>query len=148
MQKNRITPITGERILDYIPQRPPVVLVDAFYGIDQEGSHSGYTVEAGHLFCRGGVLDECALIEHMAQSAALRAGYLAVSRGKRVPLGFIGAVDRCTVIRRPEAGERLRTIVRVVAEVMNVTLAEAEIRVEGEKIGECRLKIVIPEDIP
>ena len=31
------TLITGEEILEYIPQRPPVVMVDTFYGIDERG---------------------------------------------------------------------------------------------------------------
>ena len=32
--------ITGEEILEYIPQRMPIVMVDAFYGIDDRG-HRG-----------------------------------------------------------------------------------------------------------
>ena len=38
------TLITGEEILEYIPQRPPVVMVDTFYGIDERGcgTHSEF----------------------------------------------------------------------------------------------------------
>ena len=31
------TLITGEEILEYIPQRPPVVMVDTFYGAHAAG---------------------------------------------------------------------------------------------------------------
>lgn len=136
--------ISGAEISGYIPQRQPVVMVDAFYGIDGEGvSHSGFTVSADNIFCRYGEMDECALIENMAQSAALRVGWLCVSEGRPVPLGFIGAVDRCGITRKARVGDELRTGVGIVAEIGNITLAEAGIRVGGEEICRCRLKIFL-----
>ncbi len=145
MQESRKALISGEHILDYIPQRPPVVMVDSFYGIDGEGSYSGYTVTEESIFCRDGMLDECALIENMAQSAALRVGWLCVSEGREVPLGFIGSVGKCDIARKVRAGETLHTTVRVVAEVGNVTMAEAGITVAGEKICACTLKIFLQQ---
>ena len=65
------TLITGEEILEYIPQRPPVVMVDTFYGIDERGcARSGLTVTADNLLVADGVLDECGIVEHIAQSAS------------------------------------------------------------------------------
>jgi predicted hotdog family 3-hydroxylacyl-ACP dehydratase len=145
MQKNRVAVTSGDDILRYIPQRPPVVMVDAFYGLDGECSYSGYTVPGESIFCRGGILDECALIENMAQSAALRVGWLCVSEGKDVPLGFIGSVGKCDIARRARAGETLLTSVKVVAEIGNVTLAEAEITSGSERIGSCTLKIFLQQ---
>ncbi len=137
--------IEGEQILDYIPQRPPVVMVDAFYGVEGECSHSGFTVPEDCIFCRDGVLDECALIENMAQSAALRVGWLCVSEGRRVPLGFIGSVGKCVFRRRVRAGETMHTTVRVVAEVGNVTMAEAEITSGDGIICSSTLKIFLQQ---
>ena len=87
------TLITAGEILDCIPQRTPIVLVDTFYGIDERGcARSGLTVTADNLFVADGVLDECGIVEHIAQSAALRAGYMSRTMGQRVLLGYIGAV--------------------------------------------------------
>lgn len=100
------TLITGEEILEYIPQRPPVVMVDTFYGIDERGcARSGLTVTADNLFVADGVLDECGIVEHIAQSAALRAGYMNRTMGRRVQLGYIGAVNDLKV-HFPAAGEQ------------------------------------------
>ncbi|MDR1671685.1 MAG: hydroxymyristoyl-ACP dehydratase [Alistipes sp.] len=140
---DKVAIASGSQILDYIPQRPPVVMVDAFYGVEGDISLSGFTVPAGHVFCRDGELDECALVENMAQSAALRVGWLCAREGRPVPLGFIGSVAKCAIARRARAGEELRTTVTVVAEVGNVTLAEAEVASGGEKIGACTLKIFL-----
>lgn len=135
--------ISGEAILDYIPQRPPTVMVDAFYGVDGENSHSGFTVPEDSVFCTDGILDECALVENMAQSAALRVGWLCRARGHEVPLGFIGSVGKCGFSRMVRAGETLHTVVRIVAEVGDVTMAEAEVTSAGETVCVCTLKIFI-----
>ena len=145
MQTDKIALIRGEEVLGYIPQRPPVVMVDAFYGVEGECSYSSFTVPGDSIFCTNGLIDECALIENMAQSAALRVGWLCVSQGKPVPLGFIGSVGKCDIARKGRAGETLHTTVKVVAELGNVTMAEAEITVGDERICACTLKIFLQQ---
>lgn len=50
-------------------------MVDTFYGIDERGcARSGLTVTADNLFVADGVLDECGIVEHIAQSAAPEGG--------------------------------------------------------------------------
>ncbi len=142
---NKIALIEGKQILDYIPQRSPVVMVDAFYGVDGDSSYSGFTVPEDCIFCREGVLDECALVENMAQSAALRVGWLCVSAGRPVPLGFIGSVGKCDFGRKIRTGETLLTTVKVVAEVAGVTLAESEVTVGREQVASCTLKIFLQQ---
>ena len=108
------TLITGEEILEYIPQRPPVVMVDTFYGIDERGcARSGLTVTADNLLVADGVLDECGIVEHIAQPAALRAGYMNRTMGRRVQLGYIGAVNDLKVHFLPPVGSRLFVSSRV-----------------------------------
>lgn len=71
-----VTPIiSGNEIQALLPQRPPIIMVDQFYGMDETGSYSSLTIDSDNLFVRNGQLDECGLIEHIAQSAAARIGY-------------------------------------------------------------------------
>lgn len=138
--------ITGEELLEYIPQRTPIVMVDAFYGIDDQGqSRSGLTVREGNIFVADGVLDECGIVEHIAQSAALRAGYASRSRGERVRLGYIGAVNDLKVHLLPPAGSRLVTETVIEQEVMNITLIRARTECDGKTVAECRMKIYMEE---
>ena len=136
------TLITAGEILDCIPQRTPIVMVDPFYGIDEQGcARSGLTVTADNLFVADGVLDECGIVEHIAQSAALRAGYMSRTMGQRVLLGYIGAVNDLKVHFLPPVGSRLvpaRT-------VMNVTLLSARTECDGKPVAECRMKIYLEE---
>lgn len=140
------TLIAGAEILDYIPQREPVVLVDAFWGIDERGcARSGLTIGAQNLFVADGVLDECGIVEHIAQSAALRAGYLSRSRGERVRLGYIGAVNDLKIHFLPPVGSRLVTLTAVEQTVMNVTLLSARTECDGRPVAACRMKIYLEE---
>lgn len=147
MPQKELNTIQGEGVLRYIPQRPPVVMVDELAGIEGDRSYSSFTVPADNIFCRGGMLDECALVEHMAQSAALRVGYECISAGKPVPLGYIGAVQDCEFAGRVRVGETLSTSMTVVARVGEVTLAELETNVGEKKVCSLRLKIFLQHSL-
>ena len=55
---NREVIIQGEGILNLIPQRPPIVMVDSFFGIEKNHSYSGLTVTADNIFCETGEQQE------------------------------------------------------------------------------------------
>lgn len=135
--------IQDEGILNLIPQRPPIVMVDSFYGIEENCSYSGLTVTAGNIFCREGKLQEAGIIEHIAQSAAARIGYIYLQNDEQVPLGFIGSVDKLTIHDLPEVGQELLTEVTVIQEVFDITLIAARVGTAEGVVAECRMKIYL-----
>lgn len=143
---NRKAIICGDDILKLIPQRPPIVMVDSFFGIEEDRSYSGLTVTADNIFCEAGKLQETGLIEHIAQSAAARIGYLYTQKGEEVPLGFIGSVDKLKVYSLPEIGMKLFTEITVVQEVFDITLIAAQVKAGEELMAECRMKIFIKKE--
>lgn len=138
--------LSGMELLDLIPQRPPIVMVDRFFGINEEGSYTGLKVESSNLFCSEGRLDECGLTEHIAQSAAVRIGYLYTCKGEAVPVGFIGSVNKMSYYTLPEVGDDLHTCIRVEQEIFDITLISATVRVNGVIIAEGQLKIFLKKD--
>lgn len=138
--------ICGDGILKLIPQRPPIVMVDSFFGIEEDRSYSGLTVTADNIFSEAGKLQETGLIEHIAQSAAARIGYLYTQKGEDVPLGFIGSVDKLKVYSLPEIGMKLFTEITVVQEVFDITLIAAQVKAGEELMAECRMKIFIKKE--
>ena len=130
--------------LELIPQRPPMVLVDRFEGIDAEGvSTTGYTVVPAGLFVAGGRMSECGIIEHMAQSAAARIGWCCRAERRPVPVGFIGAVSRLELHDLPRTGVHLRTRLRIVQEIGPLSLAEVRTEADGRPLAEGNLKIYL-----
>lgn len=133
-----------EDILRLIPQRPPIVMIDGFEGLDEAGvSHTTFTVPSHNMFCEDGRLNECGIIEHMAQSAAARVGWIALEKGEEVRLGFIGSINKFEVGRLPRVGQKLCTDIVVVQEVFGISLVKAVVSVDGEKVAEGEMKIVL-----
>lgn len=128
-------------ILQLIPQRPPMVEVDDFYGLENQRARCGLTVREDNLLLDGEHLSASGVLEHMAQSAAARAGYLAVSGGERVKLGFIGSVNNVSFVRLPRIGEYITTTVEVLETVTSIALIAVESRVGSEPVAACRMKI-------
>lgn len=143
---NREAIIHGERILGLIPQRPPIVMVDSFFGIEENCSYSGLTVTPDNIFCEAGKLQEPGIIEHIAQSAAARIGFIYTRQGAQVPLGFIGSVDKLRIYDLPEVGMKLFTEITVVQEVFDITLIAAQVKADEKLIAECRMKIFIKKE--
>jgi predicted hotdog family 3-hydroxylacyl-ACP dehydratase len=108
-----------------IPQREPLVMVDNFHGIYGTNSYSSFTVRPDNICVRDGFLRDFGLIEHIAQSAAARAGYLAQEQGNEPPAGFIGSIDNFTLTMLPAAGTTLYTRITVEQEFENITLISA-----------------------
>lgn len=140
--------ITGTDVLSLIPQRPPMAMVDAFRGIDVDGlSWTGLTVRADNVFVLGGVFIAPGVIEHMAQSAAARAGYLCMKEGRAVPVGFIASIENMTFsCCLPHEGDTLETSVEVVADIFNMSLVHAVCRAGGNIVAEGNMKIYTQDE--
>ena len=143
---NREAIIHGEGILGLIPQRPPIVMVDSFFGIEENCSYSGLTITSDNIFCEAGKLQEPGIIEHIAQSAAARIGFIYTRQVAQGPLGFIGSVDKLKIYNLPEVGMKLFTEITVVQEVFDITLVSAQVKAGEELIAECRMKIFIKKE--
>lgn len=140
------TDIHGDMILELIPQRPPMVMVDSFYGIEDEVSRSALTVTADNAFCIGGSLAEPGILEHMAQSAAARIGYIYRDRGKDVPLGFIASIEKMQFYGTVREGSVLETEVTVLQEIFGISLVRVETRSAGDLIAAGNMKIFLEVD--
>ena len=132
-------------IIEFIPQRAPIVMVDEFLGVEGNVSVSRLTIEPDNIFCEEGAFSECGVIEHIAQSAALRMGYIYKNQGKEVPLGYIGSVNKFKFYYSPLVGDKLQTKITVEQELMNISLISAVVTKEDIVVAECTMKIFLQE---
>lgn len=133
-------------ILDLIPQRPPIVMVDEFLGIEDNISRTRFTVKEDNIFVDNGLFSECGLIEHIAQSAAARIGYICKSAGQPVKIGYIGSVNNFTLSRHPKPGSVIYTDIEVLQDVMGISLIKACCSVDNVEVASCRMKIFLKND--
>lgn len=137
-------PITDKNeVIELLPQRPPVVMVDKLLFNDETRTISGLTILEENIFCEKGFLKEPGIIENIAQTAAARAGYYYKSKNEKTPIGFIGALKNIYINFLPEVGKELVTEVKVEGEVMNATLISAEVKCEDRVVAGGEMKIFI-----
>lgn len=138
--------ISGDELLEYIPQRSPFVMVDSYYGKRELSSFTGLTVRDGNVLTDGNLFSESGLIEHMAQSAAVSAGVDFIARGSSVPKGFIGAVSKMKIRILPEVGKKLNTTITEIQKFQGISLVSAKVECEDQIVAECELKIFLQEN--
>lgn len=133
-------------IIDLIPQRTPIVMVDEFLGIEESVSKSSLTVREDNIFVDDATLSECGLIEHIAQSAAARVGHIFNTLNRPIPIGYIGSVNDFAIAAHPKVGDTIYTTIEVIQEVFNITLIRAVCRVNDVEIATCKMKIFLDTD--
>jgi len=135
--------VSKSEIHRYIPQRAPMIMVDALIECRSHKYVSQFCPESNNLFNTNGFFNESGLCENMAQTAALGVGYFAVINKKDVPLGFIGAIKNLKIYTRSRIGENLTTTITILHEVLNARIAKAEVQSENGMIAEGEYKIFI-----
>jgi len=136
---------SGEEILKYIPQRTPIVMVSALYRADEVSADTGLLITSENIFVDKNHFTEPGIVEHIAQSAALHAGYGFISIGKPVPIGYIAMVKDLAILALPKVNEELKTHVKVINNIMNVMLVKAEVKANEQIIASCEMRVFIKE---
>ena len=63
-------------VQELLPQRPPFVMIDRLVYNDETTTVTEFEVKADNLFAEGDLLNPCALVENIAQTCAVRMGYI------------------------------------------------------------------------
>lgn len=146
--------VSRQDVLNFIPQRQPIVVVHGLLSHAENTSTSVFHVEADHLFVRDGKFLPSGLMENIAQTAALRSGYhfsqLMKDGGEaqEPPIGFIGALKNFVVADLPSVGSELRTTVTVTHEVMGMQVVDGSVMCGKNVIASCEMKIFLSQENP
>ena len=131
-------------ILALIPQRPPMVMVDRLVSCDPVETVTRFEVKSDGLMVEEGLLMACGLIENIAQTCAVRVGYLNRHSGQPVRVGVIGALRDMVVHSQPAVGTTVETTIEVTDEIFGMTLASARSRsLDGQLLAEGTIKIAL-----
>ena len=135
----------GEDIKQLIPQRDPIMMVDALVSVEGDVCRTSLTITENNFFIEteDRLMAEPGLIEHIAQSASAMVGHRCVTQGEPAPVGYIGEVKKFHCHRRPAVGEVLSTTVTMGAEINGITIVTAETRVGEELVADTQLKLFI-----
>ena len=127
--------------IDYIPQKAPFVMIGELIHSDETVTRSGFTITADNVFTINGQFSEAGLMENIAQTAALRAGYIAGIENKPVELGYIGAVTNFEVFHLPVTGDQLVTEITVEESVLDVSVISGKVWCNNQLMAQCGMKV-------
>jgi predicted hotdog family 3-hydroxylacyl-ACP dehydratase len=129
-------------VLDLLPQKPPFVMIDRLLHCDMTMTCTSLLVTDDNIFCDESRLTGPGIVENIAQTCAVRIGYISkYVRHEPIKLGFIGAIRDMDIFRLPCVGEVLTTRVEVREEIFQMTLVSASVKVGEELIASCEMKI-------
>ncbi len=141
-------PISGDQLIQFIPQKPPFVFINELREVNENKCITTFSFDESNVLCDNGKLSLAGLLENMAQSAGCKMGYEDYIANTKSRRGFIGEVKNFSVCRLPCIGERLTTEIIIEGKVFGaVTLISGKIKVGDEEISSCNMKVFfVPEE--
>ena len=140
--------VSAENIIDFIPQRPPFVMVGDILSRKNNQATTSFYIQKNNVLVKENVFTVSGLLENIAQTAAANAGYDCFLKNIPVPLGFIGAISKVAVTKLPEADSQIETKIEVLQEVFGITLIKGEVTQNNQPIISCQMKIMIQNTTP
>jgi len=142
--------VSEENILELIPQRYPIVMVDCLVSCDEKKVVSQLTIRLDNLFLNRQGLTSAGMMEAMAQTAAARTGYLLKNQpegsNKKVPVGVIGSIKNFRLHFQPGIGSVIVTTIDIEHEVLQATVVKGKVETGGKLAAESDLQIFLTED--
>lgn len=136
-----------KELVDYLPHRPPFLLIDELIVVDQDNFGSNTNPEDKPYLTINGVPQETFLIENIAQTCAAASGYFAKESNGTAQIGYIGAVTNLKVSKIPDSPSIINTSVKVLQRFGVITLVEGACYDQfGEQLLVCQMKIVLASD--
>lgn len=126
-----------------IPQRSPFVMIDQLTWHDEQVTRTGFLIKNNNILVENGQFCEAGLVENIAQTAAARAGHVAVLENKPVRIGYIGAVKNLLIHALPFVNDQLTTEIKVENQIFDVTLIKGTVYCNERLLAECEMKIFI-----
>lgn len=143
------TPIkSGEELFEFIPQRPPFVMVDKLYEVGGNYAKSGFLISPDNLLVNGNRFQEGGLVENIAQTAAMFAGLKKAEQGKEMPIGYIAGIKNLKIQGLPSVNEEIYTKITLTNDLMNIQIVEGEVQnSNGSILASCELRIFLKDTI-
>ncbi len=121
-----------DQVINLIPQKAPFVMIGSLLESDDTSTVSNLVITEDNIFTVDGAFTEPGLVENIAQTGAIRAGYAFSKLQEKnphlePPVGFIGAIKGLKISALPKIGDVIETIVSVENQVFDITMVKGEV---------------------
>jgi predicted hotdog family 3-hydroxylacyl-ACP dehydratase len=130
-------------VLEVIPQRAPIVMIDVLQHADSVKTISTFEIKDTCIFCDKGFLSESGMIENIAQTGAAGFGYLDKQQNKEISLGFIASIKNIEILEMPTVGSVITTEVIAQEPVLGFNIIIGKIILNDAVIASCEMRIFV-----
>ena len=134
-----------EDITHLIPQKYPFVMVSNLLYADELTTKSSFIINPDNVFVKDDIFQEAGLMENIAQTAALRSGYIAHEENNPVGIGYIGAIKDFEIFHLPKINDELLTEITIENQVFNVTVLSGKVWHNSTLLAQCEMKVFMDD---
>ena len=117
-------------------------MVDKLFEASDSTVETGLGVCSSNIFVdKDNTLSETGMIEHIAQSAAVFAGYNDWINHRPIVLGYIAEIKKFKLEKNAMVGDCLVSSLKVVSQALNITLMDAVTKIDDQVVASCKIKI-------
>jgi len=109
--------------------------------VDEHTTRSSFIITADNVFVKNDIFQEAGLMENIAQTAALGAGYRVQMTNKPAKAGYIAAVKDLEIFSLPKVDEELITEVIIETQIFDITVIAGKIRQNEHLLAQCEMKV-------
>jgi len=130
-------------IIELIPQKPPMNMVEELVFSDDRRTVTSLTIKEDNVFCENGVFCEPGLIENIAQTAAAQQGYCAKKENADVLIGYIGAIKNLKIYFLPPINSKIITEIIIENEILGTKIISGKVKCNDKVAAECEMKVFL-----
>jgi predicted hotdog family 3-hydroxylacyl-ACP dehydratase len=141
----KIAIVEGEDILKFLPQQPPFTMLDTLFYCDEKKAISGLMVSAENILVANGLLQEPGILENIAQTIALKAGYQAAEANLKPSIGFIVSIKEFKLNCLVPIAEMLITEVEIKMVFQNMLIVTGNSYYNDIQVASCEMNLFIQQ---
>jgi len=132
-------------VADYLPHRPPMLLVDRIEDVTADRIVCSTRIEAGWVFLQDGVVHASVMLEVIAQACAIHAGVMASRRGGDSGTGpgmLVSCREAALHVETFQLGDELTITATRVPGAPPLTTFDGEVHRRGELCVRLQLSVM------
>ena len=145
--KNPTTDVLAAiEVHDLLPQREPFVMIGSLVHFDMKRTVTKTIIRESNIFVDNGIFSATGMMENVAQTCAVRIGYInKYILKKGIQIGVIGSIRNFEINSFPKSADIITTTIDVRDEIFGMILADCKVMLGDEVIATTEIKIAVTD---
>lgn len=145
--KNPTTDVLAAiEVHNLLPQREPFVMIGSLVHFDMKRTVTKTIIRESNIFVDNGIFSATGMMENVAQTCAVRIGYInkyIIKKG--IQIGVIGSIRNFEINSFPKSEDIITTTIDVRDEIFGMILADCKVMLGDEVIATTEIKIAVTD---